>query len=682
MRGSQYWVYTLLLWLLASAAVAQEPQAGKLLVESGHEALHLGAEVDVRIQGLQAEVLVSQRFQNTSPEWINATYVYPLAEDSAVHHLTMRVGERVIEGEIKEKAEARKIYQQAKAQGKKATLLEQQRPNLFRQQIANIGPGETIEVEIGYSQQVIYDMGEFRLRLPMTLTPRYIPGVSRRELLPQKVLAAEGSGWSLATDQVLDAPMITPPQQTVQPGRLLNPVAINVQLNAGVDLARVSSASHALKVSRPNGSAAGVRQVQFAHGQVSMDRDFELSWLPVAQQAPVAAQFVDQWQGDRYAQIMLMPPQKMSAEQVLPRELLLIIDTSGSMAGQSIEQARASALQALDQLTPGDRFNVILFAGETRTLFPHAVAAQPNNVNRAADAIRAMRAEGGTEMHDALARAFEHEPLASHLQQVVFVTDGSVGNESALLKLIHRHLGDARLFTVAIGSAPNRYFMRRAAEYGRGTFTEITSTEQVQARMAQLLEKLRKPVVTNISIDWPQPVEAFPRKVPDLYWGEPLLVTVKMSPWPGRSDQRIIIRGDSAGSPWQRELRLPEPGNESDASKTPVLAQRFGREKIAFLEDEAIRQAEDARVKVLPVALRYQLMSRFTSLVAVDKTPSKPEVLTAKERSVANAMPVGSQMQAVGYPQTATNLYWHWLIGAFAALGLWRIQRPGVNCES
>lgn len=233
-----------------------------------------------------------------------------------------------------------------------------------------------------------------------------------------------------------------------------------------------------------------------------------------------------------------------------------------------------------------------------------------------------MEAGGGTEMRGALARAFDHPARESHLQQIVFVTDGSVGNEAALLKLIHRRLGRARLFTVAIGSAPNRYFMRKAAEFGRGSFTEIASAGQVQERMASLLTKLRKPVLADIEIDWPQPVEAFPRKIPDLYWGEPLLVTAKLSPWPGSAGQRVVIRGQSAGTAWQREFILPEPGAAAD--EVPVLARRFGREKIAFLEDEALREGRDARAEVLPVALRYRLLSRYTSLVAVDKTPAVP----------------------------------------------------------
>lgn len=663
-----------------------EPDSGRLMLAGASDesaanmsdAIHLGTQITMTVQGLQAQVVVSQRFKNQTDGWVNATYVYPLAEDSAVSQLTMQVGERVIEGEIQEKAKARKTFSAAKSSGKKATLIEQQRPNLFRQQIANIAPGETINIELGYSQQVSYDAGEFSLSLPMTLTPRYIPGVTLAEFNAEQTLTTGVNGWASPTDQVSDAHLITPPQKHAA-DELINPVSLSLQLDAGMPLAKVNSATHALAINKPAGSDAGVRHIQFSQGEVSMDRDFTLSWQPQASSAPVAAQFVSQWQGERYVQLMLMPPRQLDASTVTPRELILVVDTSGSMAGDSIKQARASALLALDTLTPQDQFNVVLFSSDTRTVFAKAVAATANNINAARRALERMSANGGTEILPALQRALVHDKPAEHLQQVVFVTDGSVGNEAAILQHIKRHLGNARLFTVAIGSAPNRFFMRRAAEFGRGSFTEIATGAQIESRMAALLTKLKSPVVTNISIDWPQPVQMFPRRIPDLYWGEPLLVTAKLGPWPSRSQPLIKVRGTSAGKAWQRDLPLKTAGKAALANEaTPVLAQRFGRQKIQHFENELYVNGGDssdkAQQKILPVALKYQLMSRYTSLVAVDKTPTRPAAASAHEQAVANAMPAGSAMQAVGYPQTAAGTLRHWLLGALALLALLAIK--------
>ncbi len=674
------------LWLLllvcCSATAEQGESTGQLLLDGQRQALHLASHYQLSIQGLEARVELTQTFKNTAEDWVNATYVFPLPEDSAVSRLTMKVGERIIEGEIQEKQQAKQTFATAKAAGKKASLIEQQRPNLFRQQLANVGPGETVEITLGYSQQVIYDAGEFRLRIPTTLTPRYIPGVSRAELLPEASITTGVTGWALPTDQVADAHLITPAQVEADSAQPLNPMTIEIELHAGVPLRSVASDTHKVRVDAIGGSD-GERRILLQNQVAEMDRDFELRWRARVDASPVAAQFVSRWRGDRYAQILLMPPQQVNAGQVLPRELILVVDTSGSMAGQSIEQARKSALMALDQLNTEDRFNVVFFASHTRAVFSQAVIASEYNKQEARREILAMRADGGTEMYSALSRAFDHTAQESHVQQIVFVTDGSVGNEAQLLTLIHRRLGDARLFTVAIGSAPNRFFMRRAAEFGRGSFTEIANASQVQERMQQLLSKLQKPVVTNVSIDWPQPVEAFPRQIPDLYWGEPVQVIAKLSPWPSRSDARVVVRGESAGQSWGRELVLSNPA-EGDENTVPVLAQRFGREKIAFLEDEAYRLGErdSAADKILPVALKYQLMSRFTSLVAVDKTPSKPESVTAKDHEIANAMPAGSAMRAVGYPQTAAGVVRHWLLGAVALLMLLAMQYKGIRYGS
>ncbi len=676
------------LGLVPLGVMAEEnAEAGHLVLsgETRQEVLHLGTQVEMTIKGLQSQVEVTQRFKNNSNDWTNATYLYPLPEDSAVSHLKMIIGERVIIGQIQEKQKARANFERAKAEGKKATLMEQQRANLFRQELANIAPGETIEIQISYSQQVLYDQGEFRLRMPTTLTPRYIPGVTRADLLESAQISTATNGWALPTDQVADAHLITPPQRHVQPGTLLNPIEIDIRLEPGMALTKVESASHSLQIERDQLDY----RIRFAAGQVSMDRDLELSWMPEPQDAPVAAMFSDQWRGDRYLQLLLMPPRDLAQAQALPRELILIVDTSGSMAGSSIEQARASALMALGQLGSNDRFNLILFNSATHTLFNQAVPATSAYLDKARRAVQQMQAGGGTEMWPALESAFKHPASERHLQQIVFVTDGSVGNEAELLKLIHRQLGEARLFTVAIGSAPNRFFMRRAAEFGRGSFTEIATGEQVGERMKTLLSKLEKPVVSDLTIDWPQPVEVFPHKIPDLYWGEPLMVTAKLPPWPLGANALIRLSGKSAGKPWVRDLAL-QPAADAPASEgIPVLAQRFGREKIAALENRLHQSgdADKARAKILPVALEYQLMSRFTSLVAVDKTPARELSEQVVDRGVPNAMPAGSQMRAVGYPQTAAGSLWHWLLGSLALLALlvqhfwgFRFGRAGHVC--
>ena len=511
--------------LALQAMAAPDPQAGQLLLTGAEDAaVHLDTAIALQIQGLEAEVVMTQRFQNQSDQWVDGVYVFPLAESSAVTSLHMRVGERVIIGEIQERQQARARFEVARASGQKATLVEQHRPNLFRQELANIAPGETVEIRLGYSQAVIYSGGQFRLSLPTTLTPRYIPGnPGSPESGP---VHASPSGWALPTDQVTDAPWITPPQRPVGVDAILNPLTLTGVLKPGAVLAHIDSATHGLTVGQH--AAETEYHFQLENGPVSMDRDVELSWTPVPDPEPVVLAFSEAWQNEVYLQLLLMPPPVLETQQRLSRELVLVVDTSGSMAGTSIVQARESALMALERLQPDDRFNVLLFDSSTRSIFDGAVPATDANLHRARSVLQSMQASGGTEMFPALSRALAHPPTGDHLQQIVFVTDGSVGNEAALLELIYNDLGNARLFMVSIGSAPNHFFMRRAAEFGRGSYTDIAQLAQVRDRMGELLKKLESPLVTDLQIHWPWNVDMYPERMPDLYWGQPLRVVARV----------------------------------------------------------------------------------------------------------------------------------------------------------
>lgn len=669
--------------LALQAMAAPDPQAGQLLLTGAEDAaVHLDTAIALQIQGLEAEVVMTQRFQNQSDQWVDGVYVFPLAESSAVTSLHMRVGERVIIGEIQERQQARARFEVARASGQKATLVEQHRPNLFRQELANIAPGETVEIRLGYSQAVIYSGGQFRLSLPTTLTPRYIPGnPGSPESGP---VHASPSGWALPTDQVTDAPWITPPQRPVGVDAILNPLTLTGVLKPGAVLAHIDSATHGLTVGQH--AAETEYHFQLENGPVSMDRDVELSWTPVPDPEPVVLAFSEAWQNEVYLQLLLMPPPVLETQQRLSRELVLVVDTSGSMAGTSIVQARESALMALERLQPDDRFNVLLFDSSTRSIFDGAVPATDANLHRARSVLQSMQASGGTEMFPALSRALAHPPTGDHLQQIVFVTDGSVGNEAALLELIYNDLGNARLFMVSIGSAPNHFFMRRAAEFGRGSYTDIAQLAQVRDRMGELLKKLESPLVTDLQIHWPWNVDMYPERMPDLYWGQPLRVVARV---PAGFDAQAMIRvsGVSADAAWVQEVTVPpsrQPASpEAAMSTVPVLAQRFGREKIAALENRLYRgeDRQQAQQSILPVALEYQLMSRYTSLVAIDRTPARAPAEPIAEVAVANALPAGSAMRAMGYPQTDAGFTWHLLLGGLALTGLALLRLAGEGDE-
>ncbi len=341
-----------------AAYAAEEPMpetgAGRLLLKTEHEgyqsALSLNSRAHFQISGMIATATLSQSFRNDSDGWREAVYVFPLPETAAVRSMRIRIGERVIEGEIHERAAAKKIYQKARKAGKKAGLVEQERANMFTTSVANIPPDEKVIVEHEYVQTVHYDAGLFSLRFPMTITPRYIPGEPLTEDNTEKSYTVSGHGWALASDQVPDAARITPYQNPVAAtdSHVINPITITADINAGLPLADVESPRHEVDISRSDQQY----RLELADGPVSMDRDFELRWRPETGHEPQAALFTEMVDSQPYALLMLVPPTKKAATEALPRDMVFVIDTSGSMGGVSIEQARQGLMLALDRLRP------------------------------------------------------------------------------------------------------------------------------------------------------------------------------------------------------------------------------------------------------------------------------------------------------------------------------------------
>lgn len=628
-------------------------------------ALHLMSEAKVNIKGMLVSVVLRQEFQNIGNEWVEGVYVFPLGETAAVTHMVMEIGERRIVASVKEKRAAQKIYQQAKDAGQHAALMEQERPNVFTQSIANIAPGETVTIELHFYETASYSNNTFRWRLPTTLTPRYIPGVVQNN---DAVRSLPVNGWALPTTQVRDAERITPFMTTADPSTIVNPIQIDLQLDVGLPLAKIGASYHQLQVQK-NGSS---HHIVTAPTIVPMDRDFEISWQTPADKLPDAAVFMETVAGQDYALLMVLPPQQL-LQQALPREVIFIIDTSGSMGGTSIVQAKASLQMALARLKTQDRFNVIEFNSKHYPLFQHPQSAARYELQQARTFVAQLQARGGTEMAPALLAALQQPAPEGYLKQVVFITDGSVGNEAELLKLIHTHLGDARLFTVGIGSAPNSYFMRKAADFGRGTFTFIGSEQEVAEKMQALFSKLESPVLSNIQIAWPAGinVEAWPQRLPDLYQGEPLLVSIKLEGQLLPTSQ-ITVYGERAGSSWQHRLTLTEATGEQSSAGVAV---RWARSKIAALLDDKTRDrhADEVRADVLKLALEHQLLSPYTSFVAVEEQPSRTSDDALQSTPVPNLIPAGQVLRTLGYPRTATSAWLQIVLGLlafFTLLGL------------
>ncbi|MGD8570534.1 MAG: marine proteobacterial sortase target protein, partial [Gammaproteobacteria bacterium] len=686
-----------------AAVGLSDVQQGRLLFRTGergvfHIAPTVDTDVHMSVSGMVARTRVTQTFTNPDDFWVEGVYVFPLPENAAVDHMRMKIGERIVEGVIKERQEAKKTYEKAKRAGKKAALVDQERPNIFTNSVANIGPRESITVEIQYQQTLHYEKqqgeGKFELRFPLTMTPRYIPqkeepqkprtpqdtlpsrqqakllntqyqpqSTSPSQQLNSKTVYRERiehfshTGWVMDTDAVPDASRITPPfyrnndQGDDGDGRSANAVTIEVDLNTGFPINQISSPYHTIQTTRPE---IGQAVVRLAQGQVPADRDFNLVWTIDAGYSPKAALFNESIDGDIYNLIMVMPPNHgAGAIQHLAREVIYVIDTSGSMGGTSIVQAKAALKAALKRLKSSDSFNIIQFNSVTEALFEWgAQPASQRNLYQANRYVDSLYSTGGTEMLPAISLALDDKIHDENkIRQVVFLTDGSVGNESQLFGVIKQQLGNSRLFTVGIGSAPNSFFMKRAAEFGRGTYTFIGKADEVQAKMNQLFAKLETPVLTDIRVSYPDNVamDVWPQRVPDLYLGEPVVLAVKAKDFDGT----IRISGNQAGSRWQTEL--PLKGGQSGHG----LGSLWARAKIKALMDSLSAGADkdEVRKSVIDVALAHHLVSKYTSMVAVDKTPSRPQWDPLDKRAVPNQLPHGSTMgQVIGsFARTATD---------------------------
>ncbi|MCO7226742.1 marine proteobacterial sortase target protein [Pleionea sp. CnH1-48] len=643
------------------AETSEEVTQGSLIFETknsgSRQAPLLKTLVSMDIHGLAARVKVTQSFINESSDWVEGKYVFPLPDKSAVDHLEMKIGERLIIGEIKEKTTAKKIYQSAKISGKKASLIEQHKANVFSSSVANIAPYETIEITIEYQQDVLYQKDDgYSIRFPMTMTPRYKPSK-----IVRTVFDKPEDGFASYASSVVNSPKINEESQRE------NIVLMDIRLNAGFSLDSLESTSHSI-ISKQASNTDFV--IELDRGKALADRDFILNWQPVNSSQPRAAIFSETKNNEHFANIMIIPPDIDSADSapVLSREVIFVIDTSGSMAGESIKQAKYALSESLNTLRSGDWFNIIEFNSRYRRLFSSARVFDRSSKKDALDFIRQLRADGGTEMLSAMRAALDDKVRSNKVRQVIFLTDGAIDNESELFAGIKSHLGNSRLFTIGIGSAPNAFFMKKAASYGRGTFTFIGSSAETSSKIQSLMKQISRPQLSHIDIRWPDgmSVDMWPRRVPDLYSGEPLWIKVKLPELKGR----LALEGRMEDTLWQTDLSLSGHKSMSGVSKL------WAREKIAGIMEESQhgRVSPEQRSRIVDVALKHHLVSRFTSLVAVDKTPAR-----VAEKLVARQLPVHKPKGQLAYPKTALDLgnlsVFNWMLFVFCCGALVMVRR-------
>ena len=628
------------------------------------EAMQIQTDVDYEITGSIARAKVKQQFKNSSSLWAEGIYVFPLPEKSAVDHFRMVIGERIIEGQIKERVIAKKIYERAKSAGKKSSLIEQQRPNVFTTSLANIAPGEKITVEFEFQQVLDYKDNSYRLRFPMVVGPRYHAGKNHSD---------QTSIDNLANPAPDETSVYT---ETDPINKANNPVHIHLLLDAGVSLYELSSTYHRINIMQTSETRYSISTIG---ENITADRDFELVWKPQLNNNPQLSAFNENINTENYAMLTLIPPDLGHLqEKVQVRDVVFVIDVSGSMAGTSIGQAKAALITALDGLSPVDRFNIIWFNNKTDSLFPKTVSASQQYKDYAKRFIDKLDADGGTEMLPALKLALSGHEEVSRFRQIIFITDGNISNEAELFDVIDKQLDNSRLFTIGIGSAPNSYFMSKAAAKGRGSFTYIGDINEVQEKTNTLFKKLETPALINIQLvinsitTDKDEYEVFPAIIPDLYAGETATILIKGKQLP----RNITVKGDYGNSEWQTSSELTSTIQSG-------IRTAWAREKIASLmnqQHDATDENKRAAIKqeVTTTALEHHLVSRYTSLVAVDVTPVNADGMLFRQR-LKNKLPHGWKNSAAAnglmLAQTAAGSTLNLLLSLLLLVGAMLMHR-------
>ncbi|MGF1512749.1 MAG: VIT domain-containing protein [Elainellaceae cyanobacterium] len=624
----------------ASPADAAAPQPSGLYASEGQAFTLQHTDMQAQISGNLARVEVTQTFENPFDEALEAVYVFPLPDEAAVDDMEIRVGDRVIQGDIKRREEAQEIYDQAQEEGRTAGLLEQERANIFTQSVANIRPGEAVEVTLRYTESLTFEGDSYEFVFPTVVGPRYIPG------------SPLGEVSEAGTDQVPDAGRITPPilPPEVRSGHDLS---ATVRFDGDMPIQGVRSPSHELLVSdrvRSEGGVLETTQVQLAPNDTIPNKDFILRYRVSGEttQAALLTQADDR--GGHFA-FYLIPALDYRPEEIVPKDVVFLIDTSGSQQGAPLAQSKRLMARMLEGLNPDDTFTIIDFANTTTRLSPTPLANTANNRRRAAQYVETLTASGGTELLNGVKAVLSFPPAPEgRLRSVVLLTDGYIGNEAAVIDEVRLQLqAGNRLYSFGVGSSVNRFLLDRLGEVGRGLSLAVRQDEPVEAVIDRFLGRISNPVLTNLEVTWEGVGDSviYPQAPPDLFDQQPLVIFGRVG---DRQPGRLRVTGTLAnGEPYETVLpvRFDEAGN-------PAIAQLWGRARIKdAMLDMAGGETVSGVEAVTQTALDYRLLSAYTAFVAVSEEVRVDPDGTRRRVEVPVALPEGVSYEGIFGPGSA-----------------------------
>ncbi|MCL1462838.1 Hsp70 family protein [Argonema galeatum] len=598
----------------------QSPDGQQLVFPLQH------TEVQAKIAGNVSRVEVTQTFENPFTEPLEAVYVFPLPDEAAVDDMEIKIGDRIIKGNIKKREEAKQIYEEAKRQGRTAGLLEQERDNIFTQSLANIKPGEEIDVTIRYTESLKFEGGDYEFVFPMVVGPRFIPGTPIATNISGGGTATAPMTLNRDTDEVPDASRLNAP--VLPPGtRSGHDIGVTVEIDAGVPIQNVHSTSHQVRIEHTNtnsdlssprggGTEGGqIVRVKLGGEDTIPNKDLILRYQVAGDntQATVLTQSDDR--GGHFA-IYLIPALEYRTNEIVPKDVVFLMDTSGSQSGDPLQKSQELMRRFINGLNPDDTFTIIDFSDITTQLSPAPLPNTPQNRAKAIDYINDLQADGGTYLLNGI-RAVLNYPAApaGRLRSIVLLTDGYIGNDNEILAEVQRELKPGnRLYSFGVGSSVNRFLLDRIAEIGRGTSQVVRQDEPTQEVAEKFFRQINNPVLTNIEISWENTGELpaiYPSTAPDLFAEQPLVLFGRKQ---DRTGGKLHVIGIAAGGKRYEktfDLNFDENGN-------PAIAQLWGRARIKDLMKQMFGVETTSGVEaVTETALTYQLLSQYTAFVAV-----------------------------------------------------------------
>ncbi|MFD1712524.1 VWA domain-containing protein [Ottowia sp. GY511] len=703
--------YVLLLGLVALApsvhaqdgstapAKAESPYFFVKGAQPGVDALPLkSTDVQVNISGVIADVVVTQRYKNEGTVPIEAKYLFPGSTRAAVNGLNVRIGERLIAAKIREKQQAQVEYNAAKKEGKTAALLEQHRPNVFQMNVANILPGDDVQVELRYNELLVPTDGKYQFVFPTVVGPRYA-GMSKEPprspaaqgaLPPEGTIAAlgrPGGGGNAPTEassgQALQRAAGFPAQPVLHQGEV-SPSAFNLKVNLAspIGIQEIRSPSHAIDTQIDADSAAKQASVRLADTSSrgvkgSNNRDFILDYR-LSGNGIQTGVLLHKGEKENFFLAMVQPPKAVALKDIPPRDYIFVVDISGSMHGFPLETSKALLRELIGNLRASDTFNVMLFSGSNQFLSPQSVPATSANINAAIATIEKMGGSGSTELLPALRRVYQAPKDPAVSRSIVVVTDGYVTVESEAFALVRKHLGQANLFSFGIGGSVNRHLMEGLARAGMGEPFIITRPDEAEAQAKRFRQIIATPVLTQVKARFEglDVYDVEPEQLPDVLAERPVIVFGKWreSATGAAQKPQLIVEGLTPGGAYRQALPID---TQASWSGTGALRHLWARHRIAALSDqEALTGGEEQKAAITRLGLDYSLLTQYTSFIAVDKvvrnpggnqaTANQPSPLPegVTDRAVGDASALGAAVGSTPEPAT-----WAAMLVVLAVLG-------------